>query len=224
MAFKKAVLLGLASVVTLGASLCSAADNLAVCNLQGKAGMYVGIDFGSNYNTELNIPKTGSILTNSGTKYTPWGWTAGGVFGYQFNNHLALQFGYMFYQKQRLTQTSSTQLVFYRYNMYMALKGMMPVFGPLTAYMLVGPAYSRSTTDAGTVISGIQKATKSIWTPMGAFGLSYEVYDDLSVNLQYMFILADMRSVQAGTTYNNATAIDANTQRITMGINYLFEM
>jgi hypothetical protein len=190
------------------------------------SGLYIGADVGAAYNTELDIHSTS--LANTSRKHTPWGWTASGLVGYQYNNNLALQFGYIWYQEQKLQRTATTDLKFNHYDLYLSLKGMVPLMDQLSAYMMVGPAYSHAKAKTnGSAIAGSTSLSGTAWVPMGALGFSYAVDENVKLNLEYMFLFGNTRSVQSedtSTISSNQLVADANTQRLTVGATYLFAM
>ena len=223
MTVKKLALLGLASVATLGVSISMAGGPAACAPAADVSGVYVGADVGAVYNTELDIPS--AVLGNVGSKHTPWGWTASGLVGYQYNNNLALQFGYIWYQEQKLNLSSTANIKFNHYNLYLGVKGMLPLMDQFSVYMMAGPAYSHSTAKAhGQTVDGMTSLKGSTWVPMGALGVSYAMDENLKLNLEYMFLFGDTRSAQSNTNSDNQLVGDANTQRLTVGATYLFAM
>jgi opacity protein-like surface antigen len=229
MTVKKVALLGLASVATLGVSLSMAGGPAACAPAADVSGVYVGVDLGTVYNTEFDLTRVeGTITAIDHTKQTPWGFTASGIVGYQYNNNWALQFGYIWYKDQELILVTPSILEgkFSHYNLYLGVKGMLPIIDQISAYMMIGPAYSHASIKNSGSLAGIaNKGRGTNWVPMGALGLSYRMDESFNLNLEYMFLFGDTRSVQAqADESSNRLIADANTQRITVGATYLFAM
>lgn len=249
MTVKKIALLGLASVATLGMSISMAGGPAACAPAAQVSGVYVGADVGARYDSTYNFDD-GTVGTVSrlalgnvnisaardvSRTHVPWGWTASGLIGYQFNNNWALQFGYIWEQDSKISMIangtkfngstgptfseSRVKLKLQSYNLYVALKGMLPLWDDFSAYMLVGPAWThlkQTGTFTNTALN--YSETGSYWSPLGALGVAWNLDDAFSVNVQYTYIMGDM-------TGNDNRTIDGNhqgTQRITLGANYLF--
>lgn len=221
MMMKKLTMAGVCSLAILGVSASIAGGPMAKF-APDPSGFFAGIDLGGVYNTELNYPN--SILANGGTPHAPWGWTWSGQIGYQFDSNWAIQFGYIDYQSQELKQTGDNKIKFFWYNMYVAARVTVPLANKFSAYMLVGPTYTKATNRADIAVGGLKRSSESIWTPMGAIGITYPIIQNLNVSLQYMFIMSNARSVQTTEVTLSKIRIDANTQRLTVGVSYLFEM
>lgn len=203
------------------------AGSPAYPNVTDLSGFYAGVDLGGVYNTQLDAPS--STFANAGQKGTPWGWTWSAFIGYQFNSNWSLQFGYIMYENQKLKKSassSSTNIKFDWYNIYVAAKINVPIFDMFSAYALVGPVYTNADTYADAVVGnlGISRGRKSIWTPMGAIGLTYHWTDYLRLSVQYMFIMKDIRSQTTANASPSLMNIDSNTQRLTFAASYLFTM
>jgi opacity protein-like surface antigen len=221
MGIKKIALLNLVSLMTLMTEVTFAGD-LEYPNMKDLSGFYIGVDLGGVYNTELDFPS--SVMVNQGTSHTPWGFTVSGLMGYQFNSNWALQFGYIEYESQKLKQTATARIKYSKYNMYVAAKISVPLFAQMTSYALIGPAYTNENAYADIPVNNSTRMLKSIWTPMGALGVSYRVDENFTISAQYMFIMQDIRSLQTTNLYTNQLAIDSNTQRITLAVSYLFQI
>lgn len=244
MTVKKLALLGVASMATLGMSI-SMAGGPATCDAAPEmSGVYVGVNAGGTYNNSMKFDVAGvssttpivvlghTITSISNARYSnaPWGWTADALIGYQFNNNWALQFGYIWNQEQKLSASMDTHRVsaaenvtlkMKSYNFYLALRGMLPLWDDLAAYMMVGPAWTHLQLKADyTTASADSTESNSYWSPMAAVGLSWHVADGFTVNLQYMYLMGDLATSKA----NSLRGQDRGTQRVTLGFGYLFAM
>lgn len=240
MSIKKLALYGAASIATLGISLAMAGGSIPCAAKQNISGIYVGADVGTFYNNTFNdnyvtwyLTSAGvagsNIVWHDGGTHVPWGWTASALAGYQFNNHWAAQFGYVWNQKQSRvyrvltgSQAGNYTLSEQSHNLYLAIKGTMPIVGRLNGFLLGGAAYtilrhkdSKSFhTNTGTKYMSFKG---KYFSPMGALGLSYAISQTLSVDLQYMYIDEINPSDIVISLYRD-------TQRITVGANYLFAL
>lgn len=221
---KKIVILSSILVATLGLSIVTAGG--AYPEVSNYSAFYAGLDVGGVYNTELAYKVGNTDFPNIGRKNTPWGWTASTLVGYQLDKRWALQFGYIWYQNQKLLVTSTSGYTYKRYNLYLAIKLLAPLASHLSAYILVGPAYSNNDITAwgGASSDGQTHVAVSKVTPMGAVGIAYRITQNFNCSLQYLFIMANTRAVQTTKYINNHLAADANTQRLTVGINYIFNL
>jgi opacity protein-like surface antigen len=221
---KKLCLLGLSSFIL--SATAGFAGVPSYPNAEDLSGFYLGIDGGGFYNTELDIPA--SVFPNAGHDNTPWGWTGSAFIGYQFNSNWSLQFGYILNQDQHLKKSSSpnsTNIKYTQYNMYIAAKVNVPLFDLFSGYLMIGPAYTNADTYADELVNlGTMRSSQSIWTPMGAIGLTYAITPYLGLSAQYMFIMQDLRSLTSQTASPDVMNVDANTQRVTFVISYLFTM
>jgi len=248
MTVKKLALLGLASVATLGMSISMAGGPAACAPEAQVSGVYVGVNVGAMYDNTLDFDRGnlnanspwnfGPVTVTGATGYSkssvPWAWTIDALVGYQFNNNWALQFGYIWNQRQNMTIegatgfsvitafTGTATIRLQTYNLYLGLKGMLPLWNDFGAYMMVGPAWTRMRLQYGfSTASGRNGAsTQSYWSPMGALGVSWNAGNNFSVNLQYMYIMGDLAT-------NDSRSLDGDhrgAQRITVGANYLFAM
>lgn len=198
-------------------------------NLADLSGFYVGLDAGGDYNTQLDSPS--SVYANAGSRHTPWGWSASTFMGYQFNSNWSMQFGYIWNQSQQLkkspSSSNSTNVKFSWYNMYVAAKINVPLFDMFSAYALIGPAYTNANTYADAAVSSLSNITrgrKSIWTAVGALGVTYHWTEFWCLSAQYMFIMGDTRSITSVNAAVNLMNITSNTQRMTIAASYLFTM
>lgn len=203
------------------------ANKLPTQVLESPSGFVIGVDAGYAYNTQMDVPNSSdAVYSNIGSKNTPWGWTVSGTIGYQFNSRWAVQFGYILNQSEYLKQTAVQQIKYNRYNMYLAAKIMqtLPWMNKLTGYAMVGPVYTKAVTTAGVFVGSLNKTAASSWSPMGAIGITYLFGRDFGLSLQYMYILQKSRSVQTLSYSTNIMKTSSNTQRVTIGVSYLFEM
>jgi opacity protein-like surface antigen len=239
MTVKKLALLGLASVATLGASLSMAGGPAACAPAADVSGVYVGADVGAFYNDSAKTFIDGHAThTFSRSKHhVPWGWTASGLVGYQFNNNLALQVGYIWNQDQKVEQ-SSTALgstgyanKFTAYNLYLAAKGMVPIMDAFSAYMLAGGAYTHANhklSASNQTIFGnptyVDRYKASWLSPMGALGVAYNFDQNLSMNVEWMYIMGKLSSTSGATGQDTLKRNYRGTSRLTLGANYLFAM
>ena len=114
--------------------------------------------------------------------------------------------------------------------MYLALKGMVPLVDDFGLSMLVGAAYVNQKLDwtgtvANTPFTGSVTSIKhSYYSPMAAASLDYHFDDNLTVFLQYMFIAGRVQFDQLSTGNDADVVGGLHYQRLTLGLNYLFEM
>lgn len=231
---KKLALVGVASMAIMGASISIAggpANQMPVAD--DPSGIYIGVDAGAIYNSTLD--KTvrewavvdGDTYANgftfNGKKHTPWGWTVSGLVGYQFNHNWALQVGYIWAQTQKANYYNNTKTDYYKfkqYHWYAGLKGMLPLMGQLSGYMMVGAAYNHQTLDEEYSTGATATDLKySYWSPLGAVGVAYNLTQNLGLNVQYMYIMG--KTTLPLDTVEHAI-MGASSQRITLGVNYLF--
>jgi opacity protein-like surface antigen len=244
MTVKKLALLGLASAATLGMSISMAGGPATCAPAPQMSGVYVGVGVGGSYNNSLRFdtnsisstrpyqmgPVTITGFTNSSFNHSPWAWTVDALIGYQFNNNWALQFGYIWNQDQKATGTLTasapaitgqvTTFKLQTYNLYLGLKGMLPLWNDLSAYMMVGPAWTHIKQSNNYATTADTSSSDSFWSPMGAVGVAWNLSSGFSLNLQYMYIMSDIAT-------SNASSLKGwydGTQRITVGANYLFAM
>lgn len=247
MTVKKLALLGVASVAALGMSISVAGGPATCAPAADLSGVYVGVNLGAMYNNSLKFDttsvssttpiKVGNVYFTSVSgatfKQSPWTWTVDALVGYQFNNNWALQFGYIWNQEQKFSGTAqgvnastgfSSQgisLKLQSYNLYLALRGTLPLTEDFGAYMLVGPAWTHLSLKADFSGSATDtKRTDSFWSPMAGLGVSWHVADGFGLNLQYTYILSDLGTGAA----NSLRGYYRGTQRITIGADYLFAM
>jgi opacity protein-like surface antigen len=248
MTVKKLALLGVASMAALGMSISMAGGPATCAPAADVSGVYVGVNVGGNYDNSLKFSTAGlsstapfqfhsaliSAVSGASYKAAPWGWTLDAAIGYQFNNNWALQFGYIWNQEQKMNATVTAQvgalapateastLKLQTYSLYLALRGMLPLWDDFSAYMMVGPAWTHlkaSATFAATTGANFSE-TDSYWSPMAAVGVSWNVADSMAVNLQYMYTMADF----ATKSTNTMKGFHKGTQRVTVGLGYLFAM
>lgn len=251
MTVKRIALLGLASVATLGMSISMAGGPAACAPAAQMSGIYIGVDVGAFYNATYsfdasiangtrNITIGAATITSassSSTSNVPWGWTASGLIGYQFDNNWALQFGYIWNQTQKLNidnvstthnggiisvTTEDATFKMESYNLYLAVKGMLPLWDDFSAYMMIGPAWThlKQKVSYATTTGANHSTSDDFWSPVGAVGVAWNIDEAFSVNLQYMYILSDFNT----SGLNDLRTAYRSTQRVTVGANYLFAM
>ena len=102
----------------------------------------------------------------------------------------------------------------------------MDLTDKLSIYAMIGPSWTRIDTttsyvyldNSATSLNAYWVQKWSVWSPMGALGLSYKLPDGFDVSLQYMFITQDLAA-------NNLTDLKGEgegIQRLTVGVNYTF--
>ena len=243
MTVKKLALLGLTSVATLGVSLSMAGGPAACAPAADVSGVYVGADVGAFYNDSAStfVEDHVTHIVKRGESHIPWGWTASGLVGYQFNSNLAFQFGYIWDQSQKFLQaingatTAAFADKFISYNLYLAAKGMIPIADAFSAHLLAGIAYtnvnhklSDNTYTIGSTPEYTHSYKGSWWSPMGAIGVAYNFDQNFSLNLQWMYIMNKLSStsgrVEAGYSSGSLKREYRGTSRVTLGANYLFAM
>lgn len=240
---KKLALLGVASVATLGMGISIAGGPATCAPAAQVSGVYAGVNVGGSYDNSMKFEVSSvssttpvrvggfSITSITGANYShaPWGWTIDALVGYQFNNNWALQLGYIWNQQQKLSatlddnNTSSAQAATYdskTYNLYLGIRGMLPLCDNFNAYMMVGPAWTHLKLKADYASAADVSASDSYWSPMGALGVTWHIDSGFSVDLQYMYIMSDP-AVQSA---NSLKGFHRGVQRVTVGAAYLFAM
>ena len=169
-----------------------------------------------------------------------WGWSFSGLVGYQLTDRWALQLGYIQDQKQKLSGTlggvinewlvsdyvvfgpEDVKLTLKSEQLYLAAKATFPLVANYKAYFMVGPAWTHlrqmAVLTETTEASGAQ--TDSFWSPAFALGLSARLNHRVDLNVQYMHIMAD----QSGSGWTELRHSFMATRRVTLGINYLFDL
>jgi opacity protein-like surface antigen len=241
MTVKKLALLGMASVATLGMSISIAGGPATSVPVADVSGVYVGVDVGAFYNDtpETLINDHATLTVKRSEKHAPWGWTASGLVGYQFDQNWALQLGYIWNQSQTFEQASTSSITtgiaekLSSYNWYLAAKGILPLVDAFSAYMLAGAAYthveakitsSGATHVIGTSPTYVTNNKGSWWSPMGALGVSYNFDQSFSMNVQFMYIMNKLSSTTGTSGAGYLKREYRGTERLTLGANYLFAM
>lgn len=213
--FKKVI-----TTAVLGVSALSAiAANAAVPGpyVTGQLGyanthMSARTEFGDTINGMSITEQSSNNLSNNGL--------AGRLaVGYQLNQNLAVEVGYMQLRSKKadlvLTQEDKTTVpatAKLSQNAFdLAVKGILPVASNLNAYGKLGVAYV-STTAKGNV-SGQDKSlstTERKWAPEAAVGVSYDITPNMSVDTSWTHIqavgnktgLGNIDFVAVGVGYN----------------------
>ena len=231
---KRVAVLSLAGLAMLGTAV-SLAGSPAAAPVKQVYGVFIGMVVGTVYNTALDKTArewavvegqtyTSSFVFNN-KKKTPWGWSASGLVGYQFNNHWAVQAGYIWDQRQKAEFYNGALTDYYKfdqYHWYLAFKGLLPLTHRFSAFMLAGFARTRQklreSKSTGVFATDLKY---NFWSPVGAIGLSYRISHGFSTNIQYMYIMGRNELPLANSEH---VVMGASTQRLTVGLNYLFTL
>lgn len=239
MSVKKLALLGVASVATLGMSVSLAGGPAHHgMNHQGMnhhdAGFYVGVDLGATYNTTLDKTAAewaivdGDTWTSSFTftnKRAPWGFSYGGTIGYQIDGRWSVELAFDQDQDQKATYYNTSKYDYYTYKHHTAHIGLKRSFHldhDLQGFMTIGVAHTqeklKETYSTGTNPADLKD---NFWSPMAAAGVAYDLNNGLDLTFQYAFV---MGHASANFTTLEHAVLGENTQRISVGLDYHFDM
>ncbi len=190
-------------------------------------GFYIEGNAGYVYHPWLNdvttffgaVYSTGFVTGNSRGN----GGFAGGVdLGYQFNEYVSIEAGWMYLARTSVTFAPALGGGTVSVNSglaYAAFKGMAPIYENTYIFGKLGGAYTYNTFSLGIQSSnGVTNVTNTnFWNPMFAAGLQYYFTPEWSINFQYAYVPGYRRS--SGTK-----TIAPDSQLITAGIGYKFLM
>ena len=244
---KKIALLGLASVITMGMGVSMAGGPAR----GGHEGIFIGTELGGFFNHTLKVdssditsvqpaqfgPVILTDLTNQAGTNVPSGLTAGGFVGYKFNRTWGLQFGYIWDQEQTLggnytgtvrhgnditISSQSGHIQLDAYNLYLAARAQVHMFGRFGASFLIGPAwtYLKQKATFVTTTTADHVETDNFVSPMAAAAVTYSASRSMQFNLQYMYVSGFVGSKKGPRLRDDYMS----TQRLTIGGTYLFAM
>lgn len=150
--------------------------------------------------------------------------TLGGSIGYQFLNHLALEFGGNWLASARINdQASEKTRSLDSWVGYLAAKMSVPVYNNLNLYGKAGLGYQYM---SGSYFNYAQQSADSTvnlkhaaWVPVFAVGANYDINRSIFAGLQYMRYGSSMRSNNSGDSWV-FTAKDL----LTASLGYKFQM
>lgn len=139
--------------------------NPRVLQLAADNGAYVGIGFGNLWSDWNDQPRPSGIEGDDGFTFNL-------DLGYQWNQYLAAEFGYVYFPSASHLSAYAT---------YVAAKMLVVLPYRFNLFVKAGVAYHHLNIQGDT----------SFFSPVFAGGVAYAFLDNLSANLQYMYLGGD---------------------------------
>jgi len=190
-------------------------QDTAEVGTDGSVGAYVNVDFGYAWigdQTVITAPRVGVPAANVTTNGSGFGWMAD--VGYQINDYIALEIGYI-----GLPDSNSTGVSLFRdlYGLYLAGKAIFQINELFNVYGKAGLARMAGTQgplaqpqEVGANTTGFTNPDLVEYTGIFALGAGYNITRNITVNLQ-------------GTTTLKSNPMPAS-YLLTLGLGYKFAL
>lgn len=193
--------IGAVALTASAFAMAGGPDNMG--NPVKTSGFYAGADMGYSYSPngfdKLNSTAK-SDLNTLGIKQTKDGFVFGGHLGYNFNQYIAAEAGYLRlprigYKASSGAFGTSNDFVGHENNnaLYLAAKASYPIYDKLSVFAKAGYAFIFSNTGASFQVNGVTYnttgASETYYNPLVGGGLEYRVLPKLGVNASYTAII-----------------------------------
>lgn len=180
-----------ASALILGAAaVAGGPDQDQQQPVANPAGFYVGANLGAG---SIDNPEYNGTDFSLKNEHFVWGVDA----GYQFNQYLAIEAGYLSLPSQKLTEKDTGTTTHYNQSaVYLAAKGIYPVADKVNVFGKAGIAYRiASAKDDQSGFIGIDGTNKL--SPLFAVGVSYDVTNNIALDVTGTTILKNTDQFKA---------------------------
>lgn len=221
-------------------------------------GFYVGAQAGYGYQY-LDDPDVNQVLTfdlnpvsSTTSSNTKSGFAGGAYIGYQFNDYFGTELGYIHFPTASFNNTATGFNTFGNSTVNsldlnstenvidLMLKAQVPFGGGFGGYAKIGGGYvynkfdatfnSTSTNATNTYFNTVESSgSNNQFKPIGAIGLTYDIYDYFVVDLSYTYLFGSSgttsSTVPVGTSAINIENIATGVPRasmIALGATYYF--
>lgn len=155
------------------------------------------------------------VFTGTSTQNQDGGFSAGFDVGYQFNEFISLEGGWLYFPQFSETALGVSDTLT-GWAAYGGLKFTIPLIQDLFIFSKIAAAYNQWSGSNNVVVNAVNySGDNNYWAPLFGFGLQYYFNQNISINAEYIFVNGN----EAQTTAQGRTP---NENLFLAGLGYKF--
>lgn len=155
------------------------------------------------------------VFTGTSTQNIDGGFSAGFDVGYQFNEYISLEGGWLYYPQFTESALGASDTLT-GWGAYGGLKFTVPLIQDLFIFAKAAAAYNQWDGSNNVIVNAVNySGTNTYWTPLFGFGLQYYFNQNLSINAQWIY-------VPGNEELTTATGRTPNENLFLAGVGYKF--